>query len=301
MSPPGPRQMAVGDVVVGAGRSERHRSCRRGSEAVHHDGIVDETDRDVLGALIDPDPRLGGLVGLHRPVPVEVIGCQVEPGSALGTERRGPGETEAGALDDEGVEVHHDRVDQRGRGVPGIDRSQARRSEHLHGQQGRGRLAVGSGDRHHRTRTAGALLLPAVGEFDLRHELDVCCLRRVDHRVRLGHARRRADEIAGRDQFGELVDVGTVEQLHAELGGNVATSPIDDVVGDDHVDVVAQQGSHGRLARDREPVDEGASHSCTCAVKSAMKIASAEATQIAEINQKRMITVVSGQPISSKW
>ena len=32
-----------------------------------------------------------------------------------------------------------------------------------------------------------------------------------------------------------------------------------------------------------------------------MKIASAAATQIAEISQKRMITVVSGQPTSSKW
>ena len=39
---------------------------------------------------------------------------------------------------------------------------------------------------------------------------------------------------------------------------------------------------------------------CTCLVKSAMNNASALATQIPEISQNRMITVVSGQPTSSK-
>ena len=37
------------------------------------------------------------------------------------------------------------------------------------------------------------------------------------------------------------------------------------------------------------------------AVKSAMKMARALATEMAEISQKRTTTVVSGQPMSSKW
>jgi hypothetical protein len=36
-------------------------------------------------------------------------------------------------------------------------------------------------------------------------------------------------------------------------------------------------------------------------VKSAIKIATAVATQIPEMIQNRMITVVSGQPLNSKW
>ena len=38
-----------------------------------------------------------------------------------------------------------------------------------------------------------------------------------------------------------------------------------------------------------------------CCVKSAMKMATAVATQIPEMIQKRMMTVVSGHPLSSKW
>lgn len=38
-----------------------------------------------------------------------------------------------------------------------------------------------------------------------------------------------------------------------------------------------------------------------CCVKSAMKMATAVATQIPEMIQNRMMTVVSGQPLSSKW
>ena len=36
-------------------------------------------DRDVVGPLVGPQLRLRCGVGLERPVPVQVIGCQVQP------------------------------------------------------------------------------------------------------------------------------------------------------------------------------------------------------------------------------
>ena len=92
------------------------------------------------------------------------------------------------------------------------------------------------------------------------------------------------------------------QQFHAEVLGQLPTFVGDVVVDDDDVDTAVPQGARRRRARDGESVDQRR-HGVPPAtfVKSAMKMPSATATQIAEINQKRMITVVSGQPTNSKW
>ena len=75
--PGGPTSTAParpGDVVVGAGQ---RRTCGGGPGAArevgHHDRVGGEADGDVVGALLAEDARLGGLVGGHRGVPVEVV------------------------------------------------------------------------------------------------------------------------------------------------------------------------------------------------------------------------------------
>ena len=76
------------------------------------------------------------------------------------------------------------------------------------------------------------------------------------------------------------------------------------VVTDDHVRSPIVQRLGDCSTRDAEPPHQrrGSGHRIrACWVKSAMKMATAVATQIPEMIQKRMMTVVSGQPLSSKW
>ena len=124
----------------------------------------------------------------------------------------------------------------------------------------------------------------------------------VDDRVRLRHPRSRAHEIARTDQAFELRLGRRREQFHAQVLGQLPTFVGDVVVDDDDVDTAVPEGPHRRRSRNGESVDQRR-HGVPPAtfVKSAMKMPSATATQIAEINQKRMITVVSGQPTNSKW
>ena len=72
-------------------RRRSGRTCGGGPGAArevgHHDGIGGEADGDVVGPLLAEDPRLGGLVGGHRGVPVEVVGRQVEPRRGVAAER----------------------------------------------------------------------------------------------------------------------------------------------------------------------------------------------------------------------
>ena len=135
-------------------------------------GSVDQADRRVVVRWLVKIRALGRLVAVHRRVPVEVVGREVEPHRGLGAERRRPRQPEARALDDEGVEILVDRVDERGRVFPASTvRSPAAR-----------RISTVSSVvvvlpsvpviAEDRPRPAGALLLPAVGEFDLRREFD---------------------------------------------------------------------------------------------------------------------------------
>ena len=111
------------DAVVGVGRAERDVTSRSGGESPHHLGVAGEADRDVVGTLVGEDLVLGVAVGVHRAMPVEVVGSEVQPRRGLAAEPLGEREPEAGALDDERVEVHVDRRHERNLGVAGRHRA----------------------------------------------------------------------------------------------------------------------------------------------------------------------------------
>ena len=96
-----------------------------------------------------------------------------------------------------------------------------------------------------------------------------------------------------------LIGVVVMNYLGYSLIENGRRTWGDDVVADDDVPPVSAECANRRDAGDGEAVDERF-HPTERLEKSAMKMPSAAATQIAEINQKRMMTVVSGQPINSK-
>ena len=76
------------------------------------------------------------------------------------------------------------------------------------------------------------------------------------------------------------------------------------IVGGNDIEVARDECSHHCFACDSNAIHKhaGPGHQPpTCLEKSAMNRARALATQIPEINQNRMITVVSGHPSSSKW
>ena len=118
----------------------------------------------------------------------------------------------------------------------------------------------------------------------------------------LGNTGCRTHQITRSDQPVQFRPDRPLDDLHVELLRQLATLGGDLVVGDHDLDVVALQCSYRGSPRDCEAVHEGARHDppAVISVKSPMKMASAVATQIAEISQKRMMTVVSGQPMSSK-
>ncbi len=148
-------QHTVLDAVVGTVASERDVTAGCDGEVAHHLGVVGEADGDVAGALVGEDPGLRRRVGRQRAVPVEMVGGEVEPRRGGAAEALGPGQAEARALDDEGVDVEVDGGDERDVGVAGGDGAHAGGLEHGDGEQRRRRLAVGPGDGEHRPRPAG--------------------------------------------------------------------------------------------------------------------------------------------------
>lgn len=91
----------------------------------------------------------------------------------------------------------------------------------------------------------------------------------------------------------------------AEGPGERAVAGVCPVVGETHGPAVPDKGRRHRPARHCEPVHGRNRHQLppkvsAIEVKSAMKIATAAATQMPEMIQNRMMTVVSGHPTSSK-
>ena len=228
-----------------------------------------------------------------------MIGREVQPDGGVGAESSGPGQPEAAAFDDERLQVGVDRIDERHVGVPDGLCPETGGSEHGDGHVGRRRLAVGAGDGQDRAGSVRPILLPSVSEFDLGDQLDVVGLRGDHDVVGFRHTRRRHDEV---ELAGERAGVeGCLQQLDPERVRQISFGVVDAVVGDDDIVPATLQRANGGRSGDGEAVHEHSHGHPTTLVKSAMKIESAEATQIAEISQKRMMTVVSGQPPSSKW
>ena len=156
-----------------------------------------------VGSLLGEDARLGRLVAVHAGVPVEVVRRQVEPRPRR---RRGTLASRPGGSSCTRRRTRRRRGRARRRAATSVLPASTARtpaaSQHRHGEQRRRRLAVGAGDGEHRAWAARPLLLPAVGELELAH--DGTAGRRGDReqRVRLGHAGRRHDELAGRHELG---------------------------------------------------------------------------------------------------
>ena len=195
-----------------------------------------------------------------------------------------------------------DGADERDVGVAGGDGADTSGLEHGDGEQRRGRLAVGAGDGEQRSRASGALLLPPVGELDLADHRPARRRGGGEEAVALGHPRGGHDEIGLRDQSGEPIVVRGRDQLDADLGGELAAPFVDRVVDGADLDPAAPQGARRRRPGHRQSVDQHVGHgrSAEIRVKSPMNRPRADATHTAAINQKRMITVVSGHPTSSK-
>ncbi len=116
----------------------------------------------------------------------------------------------------------------------------------------------------------------------------------------LGDAGRRADQVTRCEHGFERLGIRRIEQLDAEAVSARCPFVGHHVVTGDHVPAPLPQRTSGGCPGDSETVDERAHHTDRLE-KSAMKMPSARPTEIAAISQKRMITVVSGQPTSSKW
>ena len=297
-------QKPVLHAIVGRGLTERDAAAWRRRQVGDHRRVAGEADGHVGGALIGEDLGLRRRVGLHRLVPVEVIGRQVEPRRRLAAEVLGPGQPEARALDDEDVDVEVDRLDEGHVGISCGNGPHPRGFQDGDREQGRRRLPVGPGDGEHRPGAVVALLLPFIGQLQLAHDAPALIAGHAEQAVALGNAWRRNDEVAVLDEPGQPAVVRGDQQVDTEIVSQVAPLRCIEVVGDD--DVVPPRGEcpHGRCPSYRQPVHQGALRHGVMSetrVKSPMKIPRAAATDTAAINQKRMMTVVSGQPTSSKW
>ena len=119
----------------------------------------------------------------------------------------------------------------------------------------------------------------------------------------LGNAGRRHDDVAAADEGGQLIVIRGNHEVDPELGSKLTLRRSVGVIGSHDVHRPLLQRPHRGRAGDRQPVDKRRLHGSTpgdTRVKSPMKMPRAAATATAAMSQKRMITVVSGHPTSSK-
>ncbi|CAB4585731.1 unannotated protein [freshwater metagenome] len=272
-----------------------------------HHGVGDHSDGHVAGTHVAPDAGLGRLVGRHRRVPIQMIRSEVQPRRRLGAERLDECEAEAGGLHHEHVDVHVECLHQRNVRVAARDRATTRCLDHRLDHRDGGGLAVRAGDGDHRTRSTGTRLLPLVGEVEFAvHGLALLTGESQDT-VPLGNPGRRGDGVDSVQDRGQTTIVRRLDQLDTQSGHGSALRGRHVVVRGDHRIAASHEGLDGGRAGHADAVDENAfAHGNTfmaaslIRVKSAMNMAREPATQIPPMIQKRMITVVSGQPISSK-
>ncbi len=176
------------------GREAADARARRRLEPALH-------DRKVALRLVEKDALLGGSVGAHVGVAVEVILGDVEQGGDLRVRVAHGLELEARHLgDDEPVLARGGPVgglDERRAEVAADEQRAAELGAEVAAERRRGGLAVGAGDRDER-----AAELPA-RELVLADDLDACAPRRVD----LGERRNAGAE---HDQVGRSEALGAV-------------------------------------------------------------------------------------------
>ena len=180
------------EEVVSIKSSECQPSARGNVEMPAYDWITVGTNRHIRGPLELKDSRLGRLVRIHRGMPVEMIRSEVQPNRGVGTELLRPRQAKARALDYEGVvAVVIDGVEERDLRVAERFGLHPSRPKDRNGQQGRRGLAVSSGNRQNRPRSARALLLPTVSDLDLTLHRNTSGVSGHDDGVTLWDARCR--------------------------------------------------------------------------------------------------------------
>ena len=134
----------------------------------------------------------------------------------------------------------------------------------------------------------------------------MCPQRTGDDRMRLGHARARGDLRKICNAFGAGHGrFWAFHQLRPERRGKLGVVSRHPIVSQEQRFATRSQKLCSTAPGDSKPVHQRGHKDSPMIrislVKSAMKSATPAATHIAASNQKRMMTVVSGQPDNSKW
>ena len=230
-----------------------------------------------------------------------MIGSDVQPHSRLDPESTRQRQSKARAFDHERIDGLVESSDQGCFGVSHRESTTTRFTNHRRRHQRGRRLSVGPGDTDHRSGATLALCLPSVGEFDFRQRLAVEVVRDCKQRMRFGNTRCRHHEVDILHDVGQDPEVGCDNKRRTQLRRQCIVARVRVVINEHGFETTNCQCARNGRACNAETEHQRPRHQPTWRVKSPMNTASAVATQMPWMIQKRMMTLVSGQPINSKW
>ncbi len=265
------------------------------------DRVVEVADEDVARTLIREDAKLRFAVFVHRMVTVEMIGREVQDRRDPGFERADRFELKRRHFCDHPIACGRDErlVDERVADVPADARRLARAPEHRADQRRRRRLALGPRNRDHRR------LPDAIGDFDFRKDRHASRLHAAHERAVERDARRKH---AGRQLAEERRDGLRLDESHLrrhEARDRRFERRARFFVGRVHGAAARAEHLSARDAAAPETDHEHAlarvERSRRTGIAQAHRASAAPASDNnADAVQKRAVTLVSGQPPSSK-
>ena len=125
-----------------------------------------------------------------------MVGSDVQPDRCICAKTLRECKSKTRAFNHEGIDIFVDCRDERNIGVTDFGATLSGLSDESSNQHRRGRLAIGSSDRHDRSRAIWASLLPLVCDVDLTANCDSATMRLDDDRVIRSNARRRHQRIS---------------------------------------------------------------------------------------------------------
>jgi hypothetical protein len=245
-------QVAADHSVPGVGPgAEAHLPPGCPGQVPGHHRIVSVAHRDLVGALVPPDPGLGALVVQQRAVVVEVVGREVQPGPHGRCEALRVVEPERRRLHHEDVDGRVvDRGHQRDGRVADRAGGQARGLEHRAHQRRHRRLAVGTGDGQQRP------VVPPCRQVELRQDRHARRPGQLEHRMAVGQAGRGHHRVHRAHQIGQARRIRGHHQVDAQLGEGGAGGVARAVVGGGHRFVALRQRLHDGQAGDAQAEDQ---------------------------------------------